>query len=462
MINYENDIWIVEDENKSVGNFFTFDFTHFEADKLKKQVKDYMWFNLKRDSIKASTLHRYSYSLKAFTDFIKEEGYMIESCNDITATIVDHYILYLNQVKHSPSSMCVCYTAIKSVVRHGQFMELDDYPKQNIFPLITTKLFGLTDVLKTKAISDLVFTQIETALEKEENIIFRSCMEIVKETGLRLSEVLLLEEGCVMRDFVDMPILFTYSLKNDNERAIPISERLALIISELEAHTRKAREKVKTKRLFLIKRTYGKKKGQYRQYLQSMARQHLDAFIINNNIVDETGKYAKFTFHSFRHTVGTRMISAGVHPININTHLGHQSMHSTGIYSKITDVSLQHQYESIGFLGFNEKYLGTEEKLNEIKKMAEEKIITASLPNGRCMKPFEGDEVCSSFNSCLLCSKFRTYIDDLPIHKEQLTQIRKDKEKYMKDMSIASIEYLERIEAALEVIIEQLEALKHE
>jgi len=82
-----------------------------------------------------------------------------------------------------------------------------------------------------------------------------------------------------------------------------------------------------------------------------------------------------------------------------------------------------------------------------------------SLPDGFCGKALDGTDFCNNFNKCLLCPKFITTLEYLDIHKKHLKRIQVDKVQYMHDTFICNLQKVEKIEAALISIIEQLEAM---
>ncbi|ACL74456.1 tyrosine-type recombinase/integrase [Ruminiclostridium cellulolyticum] len=457
IVNYDDDIWRIPATNNYSITDYNFEFGRFKSPTLKMQVKDYMYAHLKRDVVEHSTLHRYCYSLQHFANFIESNEIWLSYFSELTPLMIDQFILYLKRELKSPKTMVVAFSALKSVVRFGQFLQSEKYPPMQIFPDSPCRIFGIEDTLTTKCISNFVMIQINQALKKEQDILLKTCLLIAKETGLRLSEILLLEEGCVMEDFLGSPILFTFSPKIDDERAVVISTELLKVVNELNRYTKEFRKKNNTLLLF-VRKAKKKCRKEIVQYNQSIARSELRDFKIRNKIVDESGQIADFTFHSFRHTLGTDMINNGMSPIDVRSQLGHVSMHSTGIYARVSNTSLQNEYAKLGFIGISEKTLSDVYSISE-KVIAEEKKIQGALPDGICTKVFEGETHCSKFNMCLFCDKYRTFIKDLPTHKEHLERLRKDRIQYMSEMSIGNQEFLQRIEDALVTIIERLETL---
>ena len=456
MVSYEDDCWEISCSNTSVGNKYLLHFEYWKSKSLKRQVKDCIYSNLKRDYLSHATLYLYTYFLRHFQKFMDVTNQPINYFSELSALMVEQFAMYLKSNIKSVRTMGSIYLALKAVVRHGQLLQSDNYPENEIFSPNYTRLFGIEFGLKTKGISDFILMQITEAIKKEKNLLLKAVIAIAKGTGLRLSEILLLEQGCVMYDFYNLPILFTFSLKNNEERAVPITAELAEIIHELQEYTRRWREIKKTEQIFILPNKTQPHKIE--QYYQGAARDELKQFILENRIVDESGNPAKFTFHSFRHSLGTSLLSSGLSPFEVKRHLGHHTLRSTQIYAKVLESTVQKEYERLGLIGISEEALRTvvSEPDAILKK---HQATVGELPNGFCMKAFDGDKRCEKFNICLFCSKYRTFVKDLPTHKDHLLRVRIAIKQYDSSAAGESMEYMKKLEAALETIIRKLEEM---
>jgi len=366
---------------------------------------------------------------------------------------VEKFVFYLNNTLRSSSTRVVAFSGLKSVVRYGQAYDLERFPKHEIFPREISRIFRHDDELKSEEITEDVIIQIEKALKAEKDIYIKALLSIAKETGLRLSEILILEEDCIMRDFLGEPILATFSFKNKKERAIPITKELSEIVFKLKEYTKQYRTNGR-KELFLAPRRRGREIGLLKQ---DTIRKNLPGFIKRHNITDANGNLSLFNIHRFRHTLGTDMLNNGASPLEVKSFLDHKSLHSTSLYSKVRDEVLDKDYRKIGFVGIVAQEL-SKEGLGV--PVTPEMVVSGALPDGTCMRAFEGKNSCGKFNRCLLCPKFLTTPDHLDVHKRHLARIREDRFKYMNGAYICNHEKVDRIEAALEIIIEQLEGMK--
>lgn len=450
MFNYDDDVWYIKPEDPSIEYDYCFSFIHISSQTLKKQIKHYFGHQMNLKRIALSSLARYCAALQHFSRFLGEEKLQVNYFEDLSTEIIEAYMYYLNATCTSSSSKIMAGAALKSIIRYGQFMELDHYPKRELFCGSMAKMFQHDDELKTKEITNYVLDQIDKALIIETNIYIKTLIAIARYTGVRISEALSIKQGAVIRDFMDKPLLMVYSYKNNKDRVIPIPEELVRFIQELEQYTSGYRNS-DNRYLFLLIRNW-----KVTLYSQLLARNDLKNFIHRHGVKDEHGSIAEVTFHDFRHTVGSNGINSNLSPKEVMEMLGHESFHSTSLYAKVRNEKLDDDYRKIGFVGLTTREITA----NTIGvSYSRDKEIAGTLPDGVCKKAFEGSDSCNQFNKCLLCPKFITTPLYLSIHKKHLKRIQEDKLKYMKDSYICNMEKINRIEAALLAIISELEAL---
>lgn len=176
------------------------------------------------------------------------------------------YIYYLQQIQLANSTRSVAMSALKWVVEHGQFFEYDGFPEGQIFDGDEYQALKQDDVLRTRYIPDNVMEQIEIALKKEKNILLKSIVEIGIDSGIRLSEVLDLTEGCITEDFTGKPVLYVFSPKNKADRYIPVSNRVKRAVQLLEQYSEVARKELATNYICLY---WQKRNIRYARLLQA-------------------------------------------------------------------------------------------------------------------------------------------------------------------------------------------------
>jgi len=151
-------------------------------------------------------------------------------------------------------------------------------------------------------------------------------------------------------------------------------------------------------------------------------RQRLAAWQQQIGLHDETGQPVTVTAHQYRHTLGTRLINAGVPQHVVQKMLGHASPQMTARYATIHDATVRAAFDD-----YQQRRVdihGDRLPFDPSSPSAEAEWIKhnlarvqASLPNGYCGRPAQHD--CPHPNACLTCPDFQTTATFLPIHRRQ-------------------------------------------
>jgi site-specific recombinase XerD len=455
-INVKSDKWAIKHKS-TYGKSVHFDFSFIQNPWFKKTIKKITIQSMTIGKPKLETLYRYNYSLKHFFEFLSRHSIQLKTFEDLTHQYTQMFVFYLLQQNMGNSTRNVIMSSLKWVVLHGQYFEEEGFPKNQVFDGEEYQALKVDDYLRTKYIPDEVIVQIEKALKSEKNLLLKSLLEIGIDTGIRLSEALELQVECITDDFTGKPVLFVNSPKNKTERFIPVSQRVKLATLLLNSLSKEGRTSTNSTLLATYWLPVAKR---FDQLTQQQFRYWLAAFVKNHNILGIDSELYPLTYHAFRHTIGTDMLNKGMSIFEIQEYLGHESLHSTAGYAKVKNPRIQKEYKKLGFIGLavkelNKQSLGT-------GKFDGATLKAAALPDGACRKPINNEgSICAKFNMCIICPKFVTTPDHLPVHKNHLERLRTDKETYMTTEYIGTQNHLETIEFALETIIERLEELQH-
>jgi len=188
------------------------------------------------------------------------------------------------------------------------------------------------------------------------------------------------------------------------------------------------------------------------------------------NICDISGKKWHFQSHQFRHTVGTRMINAGVPQHIIQRFLGHETPTMTSVYAHIHDSTLRkeiekyHEFKVVNFQGQKveleeENILSSNDDLEWFKK----NIQARALEHGYCARPkVLGDCDIPGFDGCYNCPHWRTNLNFLTILKDTLERTNKIIEKARNCGWELQVKKNEPIQQNLEKVIKSLESEANE
>lgn len=455
-LDIKTDKWLL-DHPTSLGNTISFDFTYLPNAWFKKIQKKITIECLTINKPSIETLNRYNYSLKHFFKFVEQYEIDLKNYEDLTHQHTQMFLFYLQQQDMANSTRGTVLAALKWIVLFGQIFEYEGFPKRQIFDGEEYQAIKTEDVLKTKYIPDDVIKQFESALQSEENLILKSVIEIGIDTGVRLSEALELFEGCITEDFTGKPVLHVISPKNNTERFIPVSQRVKKAVKTLENQSDEGRKVIGSDNLTVHWMPRAKR---FDRITQPNFRYKFKVFLKKHNITDSEGELYPVNYHAFRHTLGTEMLNRGMTIFEIRDYLGHESLHSTAGYAKLKNPTVQKEYSKLGFIGLIVEEI-SEESMGKGKKVDQDTLKAASLPDGACKKPIDNQgNICARFNMCIICPKFITTPAHLPVHKDHLKRLRADREHYMTTEYIGTQNHLETIEYALETIIERLEVIE--
>ena len=453
-IDFSKDTWNLG-KDKQIGQM-TLSFQSCPNEWFKNAQKQTTLDCLTSNKLKKITIVRYNSSLHHFYKFLDTNKIQLNDFSELTNKHIEHFIFQSLQSDMSKSSVSTCLSALKWFVKHGIIFNYSGFPPKNIFSGEEHKLIKMEDTLKTKEIPTSVFSQIENALKNEKDLLLKSLIEIGIDTGIRISEALSLTTKSLIEDFTGKPLLHVISTKNNSERYIPVSARVKRAFNVLVKLSEESRVLLDSD---IITAYYKPLSNRHDFLMQADLRKKISAFSLRHNILDLNGQIFNLTYHSFRHTLGTQMLNKEMSIFEIQDYLGHDSLHSTSIYAKLKNPTLFKEYKKLGFIGI---IADSPKKIESKNGISPNKttLKTASLPDGICGKPIDNEgNFCSKYNMCLLCPKFITTPKHLDIHKNHLQRIKNDKEQYMSDEYIGSIEHLEKIEYALETVISKLEEM---
>lgn len=291
------------------------------------------------------------------------------------------------------------------------------------------------------------------------------------ECGFRIGELTRLKLDCLKSDGKGDWYIQYQMYKMNKEHTKPISNELGKVIQEQQAYIQ---------HLFgndfsylFCGRARGHAKGKYKgvfiavkQIMSAQAfSRHINDLARKFEIKDKSGKIWNFQTHQFRHTVGTRMINAGVPQHIVQRYLGHESPEMTMVYAHIFDETLRkevekyHELRVVNFRGetaeLDETILSSNDDLEWFKK----NVQARALEHGYCARPkVLGDCDIPGFDGCYNCPHWRTNKNFLPILKDTLERTNNVLEKAQNCGWQLQVHKNTPIKENLEKVIKTLEA----
>ena len=312
-------------------------------------------------------------------------------------------------------------------------------------------------------IPEFVMTQLESPanLARLTNPTVRHLVVLLMETGIRGGDASVLAFNPIVNDSVGGACLRFDNSKVGVEQLIPISTRAADTVRAQQDHVR-ARWPQGSPWLFpgIAENTDGTK-----PYAHGSLSHQLGNWQKAIGVHDEAGQTVRVHAHQFRHTVGTRLINAGVPQHVIQRLLGHASPRMTARYAQIHDHTVRDAFQRycaqrVDTTGETVPY--DPDALTADAEWVKHNLarVRDSLPNGYCGRPPQ--QHCPHPNACLTCPDFQTTPEFLDVHRQQATTNKKLIARADSNGQFRLADNLRRVQDSLDRIIPALEHLDEE
>lgn len=458
---YEKEIWDLRklypdsEQPKYVGNMAWYlNFTFINNSKLCNMVKRF--YKMRVATRCLQTVYKELRYLKHFIKFIQEKHPHIDSFSLLARCHMEEFYIWLagqvNQYGKLTSQREKRYAVqyLKIVFDYLQRVCDKDAP---VNPLIYPEDICGAIKRNPRFIPDTVFKQLQDNLYLLVPSV-RNAVIIIMNVGMRASELLTLKEDCISYDQDGSPWIQYYMSKMHKEHRVPTNQEVVDAVIAQCPIAAETPDPMKEKYLFRNSKgllQYQRIKSELRKLSNLVP------------ITDSNGSVYYITFHQFRHTVGTRMINAGVPITSVQKYLGHESPEMTMVYAHIYDNTLKEDFEKViknhVFAQINTGNISDEFIKNEVNCEMEwfkHNLFKNALSNGYCLHhPKHGG--CPHANVCLTCPKFTTSSTFAPVLKQQLELTEKLVEDARNRGWDRELEHQTNISSRLKEIIFQLE-----
>jgi integrase/transposase-like protein len=457
---FNHDIWIADHlgYGRGIHKHYKLNFSYISQTWLKKITKKYFLY-LVSIGIAFSTLIGKVSHLNIFSQYLQSISYLSEF-NDLTRNLIIDFLAYLKIKNYSHSTHSHILETLSKLFETGTLNNWFQVPPALIRPEDRLK----HPKVLPRFIPEEVMQQLNQHLGSLPGPVMRMVLMDI-ECGFRVGELLRLKLDCLKSDGKGGWYVQYYMYKMNKEHTKPISDELARVIQEQQVY---------------IKQTFGdefpylfcgRARTESKRFIpepklmtSTSFISHLKRLTKQFNIKDNSGQLWNFQTHQFRHTVGTRMINAGVPQHIIQRYLGHESPTMTQRYAHIHDETLRKEIEKyhdsrvVNFQGetveLEETILSSNDDLEWFKK----NVQARALEHGYCARPkLLGNCDIPGFDGCYNCPHWRTNQNFLPILKDTLERTEKVIEKARNCGWELQVSKNEPIKHNLEKVIKSLE-----
>ena len=426
--------------NKTVANGFKkIRFSYIKNEKIKIVVKQYAYYKLGK--VKPKTVSNYVAVLVPFIQYCDENS--LESLRELNFEFLMSFLQWLkNDRKLKEGTRYSILTVISEMIRVGQIKGWDVTPDTFFSQYMVRELINsrkkFADATKTKPIPTDVFDKIlNFALEKERRIPTRAGIVIQSQTGLRINEVLSIQEGCLSTTSDGYTFLEVEISKTEKGEPIKhkvyANELVVKCVNELSEYTKHLREKSGLKELFLVnaRGTITNSKS------NCWTQKRLRPFIRRWDIREKDGNLYPLQSHQFRATFVRELIKQNVPLSHIMKQFAHVSIEMTMHYLTLQEKEIKEIYADMvlspdskiaGMRAaeikneLNNEFKGkTPNEIDDIISDLAESMSFNPLPNGICLYDFRRGN-CTDGDGCFFynCPNYITEVKFYPILKKEL------------------------------------------
>ena len=260
------------------------------------------------------TVNAYTKDLEDFIGFLESTGASFNK--NIEYTFIRNWIVFLSKNKISPNSINRKISSLKAYFKFlVNIKEIKKSPLRNHTSLRTkSKVVNPLNETEMKEVFEL-FKTSEKELTRDSMII-----DILYSTGLRRAELINLKKSDIYFDDQVIKVLG----KRNKERLVPM---LPGLVKKLKLYTRNLEEDS-----FLLQSKNGNKISPSTIYR------------VVNKYLRSISTKTKISPHVLRHTFATHILNNGADINSIKEILGHKSLASTQIYTKIKIPTIVNDY----------------------------------------------------------------------------------------------------------------------
>lgn len=446
------DIWKIFFMHGPTLCFQTIDFTRISCPSLRAEVKSYMRCRLRKGQAKGE---KGIYSISEALNCLSESNPLIRFFTDISE--IDAKTLYMKMEKtcgnaegKAVSEIMRAFSMLSLIFEYLMGAERENNLKTPI-PLINP--FGKFRFhnakeykVRTEVIPESVIEQLEMHLEELDES-QRLIYHIFSQTGMRMKEVLFLEESCLEETQYEglMQIRYTpyKTLKARRKKGAPDYHRVFISQELAEDIRNEIRKRQDWRQELGVRYIFVNKRPGFRAGMLNMSNYILliNKLIKENHICGEDGKPWRFTSKQQRKTLAVTLIENGGTVEELAYWLGHLSRNTAANYyaevrkMKLAELNTKFFCEKFNLLLSGERLAEYSEEERRLLYM-DFRLDQRRVEFGFCMKKMaEGG--CGQRNSlynCVNCRNLCTgekYLSHwLELLESQVLTVQVMEEKY--------------------------------
>lgn len=280
--------------------------------KINQSIISYSEYLLYQKGLSQNTVDSYTSDLKKLSNYLQNQ--------DLSKTNIDNFFIEMSEFHYSVSTKKRMHSSIKNFLNY--ISENEDYESIDISDIKLKSSNKLPEVLSITDIENMInFYNHETYLESRN----RTVIDVLYSTGCRVSELCDINLSDIDLDEKYLKL----KGKGSKQRIVPIGSMLYKNLLQY----------------LNVRNTFLQNRGE--PLFLSKSKNKLDRTAVFR-IIKKTAKNISLQVdvhpHTLRHSAATHMLEGGCDLRTVQEFLGHSSVSTTQIYTKVTKEFLEEAF----------------------------------------------------------------------------------------------------------------------
>ena len=280
--------------------------------KINKSISSFSEYLLYQKGLSQNTVDSYKSDLTKLSNYLQNQ--------DLSKTNIDNFFIDMSEFNYSSSTKKRMHSSIKNFLKY--INENEDYESIDISDIKLKSSKKLPDVLSITDIENMInFYNHETYLDSRN----RTVIDVLYSTGCRVSELCDINISDIDLDEKYLKL----KGKGSKQRIVPIGSMLYKNLMQY----------------LNVRETFLQNRGE--PLFLSKSKNKLDRTAVFR-IIKKTAKNISLQTdvhpHTLRHSAATHMLEGGCDLRTVQEFLGHSSVSTTQIYTKVTKEFLEEAF----------------------------------------------------------------------------------------------------------------------
>lgn len=280
--------------------------------KINKSISSFSEYLLYQKGLSQNTVDSYKSDLTKLSNYLQNQ--------DLSKTNIDNFFIDMSELNYSVSTKKRMHSSIKNFLKY--INENEDYESIDISDIKLKSTIKLPEVLSIADIENMInFYNHETYLDSRN----RTVIDVLYSTGCRVSELCDINISDIDLDEKYLKL----KGKGSKQRIVPIGSMLYKNLMQY----------------LNVRETFLQNRGE--PLFLSKSKNKLDRTAVFR-IIKKTAKNISLQTdvhpHTLRHSAATHMLEGGCDLRTVQEFLGHSSVSTTQIYTKVTKEFLEEAF----------------------------------------------------------------------------------------------------------------------